>query len=110
MYVKNYYEAIEKAVASQGRQSDFTYTTGTGEDVDTIWHVDVRTDGNFLTIYTSPDALVRGCFQTDWEQDFDGDVETWIYLNQDRYPYIPLPPDFFGSAEEDEWEEAAFLS
>lgn len=110
MYVKNYYEAIEKAVASKGQQGNFTYTTGTGEDIDTIWHVDVRTDGNFLTIYTSHEVIGRGCFQTDWEQDFDGDVETWIYLNQDRYPYIPLPPDFFGTADEDEWEEAAFLS
>ena len=52
MYVKNYYEAIEKAVASQGQQGNFTYTTGIGEDIDTIWYVDVRTDGNFLTIYT----------------------------------------------------------
>lgn len=63
MYVKDYYEAIEKSVASKGLQSSFTYTTGTGEDIDTIWHVDVRTDGDFLTIYTSHEGIGRGCFQ-----------------------------------------------
>ena len=108
MYVKNYYEAIEKAVASQGQQGNFTYTTGIGEDIDTIWYVDVRTDGNFLTIYTSHEGIGRGCFQTDWEQDYDGDVGSWLYLNQDRYPYIPLSPGFYDTASADDWDEAAF--
>ncbi len=107
MYVKNYYEAIEKAVASKGQQGNFTYTTGIGEDIDTIWYVDVRTDGNFLTIYISHEGIGRGCFQTDWEQDFDGDVGSWLYLNQDKYPYIPLPPGFY-DASADVWDEAAF--
>lgn len=108
MYVKvnNYFEAVEKAVASKGLQSSFTYTTGTGEDIDTIWYVDVRTDGDFLTIYTSHEGIGRGCFQTDWELDFDGTVGDWLYINgQERYPYIPLP---HGAYSADEWEEEEF--
>mgnify|MGYP004642383127 CR=1 FL=1 len=107
--VEDYYEAIEKAVASNGKLDHFTWTFGSGEygDINTIvWYLDVRMDGDSFTSYISHEGLCRGCFQTDWELDFDGRVIEWISLYQDRYPYIPYPPDFF-SAESNpsDWEE-----